>query len=262
MKDLQGKDKFKKHNIDIKKYQLEEPMDIKEDYANKWDVSAQYFYINGDYLWMAEKLTDYKTIIEFGCGTGYSTLALVEKGFKVLAVDKNKDCLVKAKKLLDSKGINDNLVTFIKGDITDEYFRERLATLYKFDVAICWNIGSYWSKEMLEHYIPYMYNYGLTIQQIQEDKESSYSELITWEICKFAKNMNVPVNIVDRSEGIINEKNDVYYFELKDEFGYSEIMYNNLTTRSISDGGCILRTKGTANKKNIIDINLVSIFIK
>ena len=91
---------------------------------------------------MAQKLTDYSTVVELGCGTGYSTLALAEKGFKVLAVDKNIACLAKAKELLGSKGITDSQVIFIEGDITDENFRKNLIALYKFDVVICWNVGT------------------------------------------------------------------------------------------------------------------------
>ena len=73
-------------------------------YSEQWDVSSKYFYDKGYYTWMAEKLTPYKTILEVGCGTGYSTLALVEKGYKVIALDKNPECLEKAKKLLSQKG--------------------------------------------------------------------------------------------------------------------------------------------------------------
>lgn len=64
-------------------------MNEAEKYAVQWDISAQYFYEKSYYSWMSEKLNGYKIVLEIGCGTGYSTLALAEKGFKVLAVDKN-----------------------------------------------------------------------------------------------------------------------------------------------------------------------------
>lgn len=231
-------------------------------YADQWDVSAQYLYDKGDYSWMAQKLTGYSTVVELGCGTGYSTLALAEKGFKVLAVDKNTACLAKAKELLGSKGITDSQVIFIEGDITDENFRKNLIALYKFDVVICWNVGTYWSKEMAQYYVPFMLRYGLNIQQIRENPESSYSELIIWEVCRLAKSMNVSAHIVDRNAEVVNEKNDSYYYMLKNEFEYSEIMYDNLIANSISDGGRILTTNGTVNRSNKIDIVFVSILMR
>ena len=69
-------------------------------YSEQWNVSSKYFYDKGYYAWMADKLTAYKIVLEVGCGTGYSTLALVERGYKVIAVDKNPECLEKAKALL------------------------------------------------------------------------------------------------------------------------------------------------------------------
>ena len=89
--------------------EMESKMNEAEKYVVQWDVSAQYFYEKSYYLWMSEKLNGYEMVLEIGCGTGYSTLALAEKGFKVLAVDKNANCIVKAKKLLNNRGFKDCL---------------------------------------------------------------------------------------------------------------------------------------------------------
>lgn len=109
-------------------------------YAEQWNESSKYFYDNGYYTWMAKKLVDYDTVLEVGCGTGYSTLALLEQGYKVIAIDKNQSCIRKAKELLDRSNVKDNQVIFIEGDITDERFRKALLSSYKFDVIICWNV--------------------------------------------------------------------------------------------------------------------------
>ena len=55
-------------------------------YAQEWDQSAQRFYNQGDYDWLAEQLNGYTTILELGCGTGQSTLALLKQNHKVIAV--------------------------------------------------------------------------------------------------------------------------------------------------------------------------------
>lgn len=232
-----------------------------EKYADQWDASARYFYEKDYYAWMAQKLIDYSTVVELGCGTGYSTLALAEKGFKVLAVDKNTACITKAKELIRNKGITGNQVIFIEGDITDEGFRKKL-TAYSYDVGTCWNIGSYWNREMMTHYLPRMLKYGLDIQQIQEYPESSYAELILWEACELAKSKNVPVHIVERSTQIINEESDPYYFWLKNEIGYADIVYDNLSADSISDGGSILTANRNVYRSKKVDVIFASLLIR
>ena len=64
-------------------------MNNTKNYANQWDISAQFFYEKGYYSWMAQRINKFQTVVEVGCGTGYSTLALVENGYKVIAIDKN-----------------------------------------------------------------------------------------------------------------------------------------------------------------------------
>lgn len=91
---------------------------------------------------MSEKLNGYEIVLEIGCGTGYSTLALAEKRFKVLAVDKNTNCIEKAKELLNSRGFKDNQVTFIEGDVAEDSFRKLIGN-YLFDIVIWWNVGTY-----------------------------------------------------------------------------------------------------------------------
>lgn len=236
-------------------------MNEAEKYAVQWDISAQYFYEKSYYSWMSEKLNGYEMVLEIGCGTGYSTLALAEKGFKVLAVDKNANCIVKAKELLNSSGFKDNQVTFIEGDVAEDSFRKMLVENYSFDIVICWNVGTYWGKEMIQYYLPHMYEYGLNTDQIKENPESSYSELIIWETCRIARTKNVPVHIVDRGGEILTEQTDPYYVMLKDEFGYPKILYDNLQADSISSGGRVLVTNGEVNIDKKIDIVFVSVIM-
>jgi len=54
-----------------------------KQYAEQWNTSAQFFYEKKYYQWMCEKLIEFKTVMEIGCGTGYSTLALLNSGHKV-----------------------------------------------------------------------------------------------------------------------------------------------------------------------------------
>lgn len=112
-------------------------MNDTQNYANQWNCSAQYFYDKEYYSWMEQALEGFHTVVEVGCGTGYSTLALIEKGHKVIAIDKNVDCIAKAKKLLDSKGALDDRVIFVEGDIAEEHFRDEVVSNFSFDIVVC-----------------------------------------------------------------------------------------------------------------------------
>lgn len=230
-------------------------------YAEQWKLSSKYFYEKKYYSWMSETIADYDIILEIGCGTGYSTLALAEQGHKVIAVDKNYDCIRIARTLIDDNGYTDKVV-FLNGDVADCIFREKLINCYDFNAIICWNVGTYWNQEMMYYYLPYLLEYGLNQYQISVDPESSYAEFIIWMTCKMASKKGVPVQIVDRGGEIINSENDHYYHMLKKEFSFSSIKYDNIIANSISAGGRILSTHGDVHRDEKITIVFISVLMK
>ncbi len=237
-------------------------MNIIEQYAEQWNCSAQFFYDKKYYQWMCEKLIGFKTVMEIGCGTGYSTLALLNSGHKVIAIDKNHECIMAAKKLIADNGHKKDDIIFLEGDVADLQFREQTLSKYACDIVICWNIGTYWDKQMIQFYVPYMLEYGLNTSQIKQNPESSYAELIIWDACRISKVKGVPIHIIDRGEEIISEDTDSFYYILKNEFHFSEIVYDNLRAKSLSNGGRILSTRGKANFEGLIDITFLSVSMK
>lgn len=250
----------------FRKRERRENVDKKIEYAEQWEISSKYFYDKKYYNWMQKKIENYNIILEVGCGTGYSTLALLENGHKVIVLEKNNECIKKATELIQQKGysvgkIPDADVCFIETDVvTKEFYLEVLKDI-QFDAVICWNVGSYWDKENVQFYLPYMLEYGLNIDQIKENVESSYGELILWNACKIATMRNVPVHIIERSGEIITESNCEYYRILGTEFGFSELEFDNLQADSISGGGRVLVTNGNVNMERIVDVILVSILM-
>lgn len=121
-------------------------MRVTEEYAEQWDVSAKYFYDRGYYTWMARAIENHDIVVEIGCGTGYSTLSLIENGHRVIAIEKNKDCIEKAKRLLQSKNVDEEKIVFLEGDIAEAEFRENLISSFLFNAVVCWNVGTYWSN--------------------------------------------------------------------------------------------------------------------
>jgi len=232
-----------------------------EKYAAQWNVSAKFFYDNKYFQWMCDKLIGFAVVLEIGCGTGYSTLELLIRGHRVIAIEKNHECIVAAEKLVAENGFTENHVIFLEGDIVDLDFLQEIISKYDFNIVICWNIGTYWNDQMQEFYIPFMKDYGLTIGQILEDLESSYAELIIWNACKIASSKNVPTHIVERGEKIINEESDPHYYTLKNEFRFNSIVYDNYRAVSVSAGGRELKTKRGANNTGLVDIIFISILM-
>jgi SAM-dependent methyltransferase len=237
-------------------------------YAEQWKMSANHFLNNLDYDWMADCISGYNCVLEIGAGTGHSTLKLAQKGHKIIAIEKNEYCIEKAKELLRCNGVSycdlnsieaDATVVFINSDICDIYI-DQLSN-YNIDVVVCWNIGTHWSKDMMKYYLGKMLNYGLTVDQIRENMESSYGEFIQWSAVESARNLGVPVHIVDRNLYSINEENDQYYSTLRDEFNYESILYLSRESSSISIGGRPLTSEDGVLEDDIVQVVLVSILM-
>ena len=237
-------------------------MDKDQEYTMQWDVSAEHFYNKGYYTWMIEQINCFNTVVEVGCGTGYSSLALAKAGKKVISIEKNIECIKKAEELLKNNSISEDQVLILHGDIVEDEFRRRIINEYDFDAVICWNVGTAWSRGMIEYYLPHMLEYGLERYQIVQAPESSYAELILWETCRLAREKNVAVHIIDRNSETIDYNTKRYYELLKEEFGYKNAIFNEIQADSISKGGRILLTKGIPSIEKIVKIYFTSVIIK
>lgn len=150
---------------------------------------------------------------------------------------------------------------FIEIDVTSPEFEINVLPNISPDIVICWNVGSYWDKEKLEDAVPKMLEYGLSVEQISANTESSYGELILWRTCAIAKAKACAVHIVDRSMQKITKFNDPYYSFLKKELGFRTIKYTNLKASALSKGGRQLIANGKVRTQNEIPIIFVSILM-
>lgn len=60
------------------------------EYITAWSLNAKQHFEDGDYEWLCDFISPYKTILEIGCGAGYSTLAFLLRGIRILAIDVNQ----------------------------------------------------------------------------------------------------------------------------------------------------------------------------
>lgn len=141
-------------------------------YATQWEISSRHFFDSGYYNWMADKVRGRPAIFEVGCGVGYSTLTLAQRGHSVIAIDENPDCLRSTKERLESHGLSVNLslrsdveavsqytyearygqvpdgapanVVLIEGDmLNDPTLKQWLTQTQQFDAVVCWLLGSH-----------------------------------------------------------------------------------------------------------------------
>src|SRR5437870_700415 len=61
----------------------------RESYIAEWQPSADQHATDGDYEWMSSALEGYDKILEIGCGTGQSTMALLRRGHSVVSIEEN-----------------------------------------------------------------------------------------------------------------------------------------------------------------------------
>jgi len=223
-------------------------------YADKWNASSCQFDKQNDYKWMTEFIREYHVVLEIGCGTGYSTLALAKDGHHVISIEKDKECLSHAKELIKNNGLEDR-VTFIENDFFDCDF-----SAISIDVVCVWNIGQgSISKESVARYCEKMEEYGLKKNQIIENFESSYAETLIWNASRLAKQKSVPFHIIDR---LVEISNTDYYDELKKEIRFAGVNYSFRKSKSLSSDGVILITQRGIESRKLVDIVFLSVLMK
>ena len=244
--------------------------DLFEQYSNQWRISSEQLYTNGTYRWMAERIAVYPTVLEIGCGSGYSTLSLVEQEHKVIAIDWNDSCIAGAKKLLADRGfrVSSDLSEL---DISDviilKYDIMLVDNVIKFpnlqiDIVAIWNPGGGILGKLHQDHKTAMLMYGLTRSHISSNRESSYSECLIYHCYQLAIKHNVPINIVDRNDRALDASNDTYFRTIDDRGYFSKIEYKNLETTTFSEGGKVMLIKGEVQRKHEIPVVFISVLIK
>lgn len=128
-----------------------------DQYAEEWKQNSKFFAENGYYEWMATQILPAKTVVEIGCGSGLSTIALAKLGRKVISIEANQNLANTAKFNLTNSGVTCTLVLIdcmdqihwndavqvkiLVADIFDEKI-ESLLPKNTIDAMACWLIGA------------------------------------------------------------------------------------------------------------------------
>lgn len=243
-------------------------MKYKVNYAERWSVSADELYKQGVYNWLCEKIKDYKIVLEIGCGTGQSTLALIETGHKVIAIDKNKFCLSKNKKIIENKGYKTSIklseveqsdVVYILEDVMNEGLISVIGKL-RFDCVVCWNTGGVHDDNEYEKYQDILMVEN-NLYEISHNFESLYSEKIEDICCNIAGKQGVPILLATR---FIDKQNEIelYYKQVKDMFNFLTIDFSNMKIQADQRHGIILISENKQVGDGIVEFSILSILLK
>lgn len=201
----------------------------RKEYSESWQKDAEYFYEKSYYSWMAKDTANSKKILEVGCGTGYSTLALLNEGHKVVSIEENSFCIDKTETLLKSKGFNIVKITnrevykplpeyryelayskinskiekydaiLVQGDIINDpnfirWLKEDIQI--PIDTVVCWLLGTHSSRGL---------NKVFDLNHITNSSDARiYSQNIIYELCDEILQNNGYLHIVDRAVDVDN----------------------------------------------------------
>lgn len=82
--------------------------EAQDDYIKRWKKNAEQHFNDCDYDWVASLVAKAgaQRILEVGCGVGYSTLALANRGIQALSIDPIPEAITETRKLLETFGIS------------------------------------------------------------------------------------------------------------------------------------------------------------
>ncbi|MDR1890159.1 MAG: class I SAM-dependent methyltransferase [Zoogloeaceae bacterium] len=111
-------------------------------FLDYWEAEGAAYARAGDYVWMAAQVPEAKRVLEIGCGAGFGTQALLQRGFSVLAVDALDACLTTTQARIANVG-QPGEVVFLQADIAALVDAAR-QTLFDFQpqVVLCWLMGA------------------------------------------------------------------------------------------------------------------------
>ncbi len=188
-------------------------------YCDNWGKDSKKIDAAGLYDWMESSIHEYKNVLEIGCGCGYSTVKLIEKGHNVICIEAASENIKRTQDKIEKKF--NKKVKIINERITEsncDAIAKKLSN-EKIDLVICWNPGGtdmYSPEEVQEIAYHFMLN-GYLLEENLEDFLSDYTEDLIRSALKLGNIFNADVNIVDRdceTKNVFRIEND----DVKKEF--------------------------------------------
>lgn len=104
-----------------------------------WEEEGAAYARRGDYAWMAQQLPPaVGRVLEIGCGVGFGTQALIERGYEVIAVDQMPVCLEAVRARVFADGLQVELADV--GNLSKE--TRSSWEVFAPEAVVCWLMGA------------------------------------------------------------------------------------------------------------------------
>ena len=109
------------------------------EFLDYWRQEGEAYVRAGDYEWMAS-LVPGGRVLEIGCGLGFGSAALLDRGLDVLAIDSLPECLAATRERLGGGAAR---ITLMSANVA-ALDADQMATIQAFapDVVVCWLMGA------------------------------------------------------------------------------------------------------------------------
>lgn len=206
-------------------------MNKKEEYAKLWKKDSYIMNEHELYDWMANHIEKYKTVLEIGCGAGFSTLSLLKRNHNVICIETNSELIKECQALLKHNGYEN--VEFINERISEINCLEVVKRINdKIDIVICWNPGGLgmYTNDETNNIIIELLELGYPISNNMEENLNLYSEDLIKSTCTISKYLKADVHVIDRCDA--NEDttdfNLFYQNDLKKEFDFNDVKIDRI----------------------------------
>lgn len=106
------------------------------EFLDYWVDEGQQYARRGDYQWMASLISGTK-LLEIGCGPGFSTQALIDRGFDILVAENEPACLSQMRsKSLGKVGVLEADILALTSSQKEEIEK------FEPDTVVCWLMGA------------------------------------------------------------------------------------------------------------------------
>jgi SAM-dependent methyltransferase len=176
----------------------------------RWQAEGEKHWRAGDYAWMAERV-DAKRVLEIGCGSGFGTLALAQRGIAAMVVEPLSDCIaIAAARVRDAGMVDAPAPTFLQCAV-GELDAPALDRIRDFapEWVVCWLMGV--EESALDVALP-------AAQAVQQHREGVHRQLA--ELAAALPSASA-VHLVDRT---------AFPWKIKDTARETLVLYHQATT--------------------------------
>lgn len=257
-------------------------------YVKQWKNNSQYYYDNGYYEWMRSHILECNLILEIGCGSGLSTLTLLNNGHRVIVIDENIECLKETRKLLESNNYETQIierqgiiqadkygykfdylkiknsfekkkVLLIQGDVLDDIHLVEWLNNIKIDCVLGWLIGTHGAR-----------NFNKKINERNLVTATNYRFCVEKNICEICRKIlksGSYIHFIDRVQPPKDEEEKKLFIEeFKSKINTESFEIENVDFKNFvpytKDGMTLIGDKNMMIASDICNVDFISILLK